>query len=125
MAYIYSQEGRWDKAIAEYRKLLNLDPNDFNVHNMLGDVYVKKTEFQEAFASYILCSDAYIKMGQTEKATVVYRKLSRLDPSKLEPCDYYPCDEALPFDGCRLNAGHMGVCRPRPEMVSENFCDDR
>jgi tetratricopeptide (TPR) repeat protein len=35
MAYIYFQEGRWDKAIEEYKKLLALDPEDINTHNML------------------------------------------------------------------------------------------
>ena len=84
MAYIYSQEGRWDKAVTEYQKLLKLDPNDFNVHNMLGDVFVKKGEPQEAFANYLICADAYVKTGLTEKAAVVYRKIAKLDPAKLD-----------------------------------------
>ena len=41
-AHLYFQGGQWDKAIAEYEKILNLDPDDMNIHNMLGDLHVKK-----------------------------------------------------------------------------------
>ena len=33
LAYLYFQEGRWDKAIEEYQKLLSLDPEDINTKN--------------------------------------------------------------------------------------------
>jgi tetratricopeptide (TPR) repeat protein len=61
MAYIYSQEGRWDKAILEYKKLLALDPADNNVHTMLGDAQAKKGAAQEAFTEYQLATEAYNK----------------------------------------------------------------
>jgi tetratricopeptide (TPR) repeat protein len=83
MAYIYSQEGRWDKAIAEYKKLIKLDPEDFNAQNMLGDVYVKKGEQQPAYDYYMVAAEAYNRLGQTEKATVVYRKIAKLDAAQL------------------------------------------
>lgn len=85
MAYIYSQEGRWDKAIAEYKKLIKLDPEDFNAQNMLGDVYVKKGEHQPAYDYYMVAAEAYNRLGQTEKATVVYRKIAKLDVAQLNP----------------------------------------
>jgi tetratricopeptide (TPR) repeat protein len=83
MAYIYSQEGRWDKAVAEYKKLIKLDPEDFNAQNMLGDVYVKKGEHQPAYDVYMIAADAYNRLGQTEKATVVYRKIAKLEAGQL------------------------------------------
>lgn len=83
MAYIYSQEGRWDKAAAEYKKLIAMDPEDFNAQNMLGDVFVKKGEYQAAFDAYIVVADAYSRLGQAEKTTVVCRKIARLDASQL------------------------------------------
>ncbi len=83
MAYIYSQEGRWDKAIAEYKKLIRLDPEDFNAQNMLGDVHVKKGEPQPAYEAYMVASDAYNRLGQVEKAMVVYRKIAKLDSTQL------------------------------------------
>ncbi|MFI5355362.1 MAG: tetratricopeptide repeat protein, partial [Desulfobaccales bacterium] len=83
MAHIYSQEGRWDKAIAEYKKLIKLDPEDFNSYSMLGDVFVKKGELQPAFDAYLVCSDAYIRLGQLEKAALVQSKIARLSPEAL------------------------------------------
>ena len=63
MAHIYTQEGRWDKAINEYKKLLKLDPEDFNTYSVLGDAYVKKGELQPTFDAYLVCSDAYVRLG--------------------------------------------------------------
>ena len=83
MAYIYFQEGRWDKAIEEYKKLIALDPEDVNTHNMLGDVYVKKGAVAEAFDAYIKVSGDFSSRGQVDKAVVVNKKIAALDSSKL------------------------------------------
>jgi tetratricopeptide (TPR) repeat protein len=83
MAYIYFQEGRWDKAIEEYKKLIVLDPEDVNTHNMLGDVYVKKGSASEAFDAYSKVSADYSTRGQVDKAAVVNKKIAALDSSKL------------------------------------------
>ncbi len=72
MAYIYFQEGRWDKAIEEYKKLIALDPEDINTHNMLGDVYVKKGSTREAFEEYIKVSMDFSSRGQSDKETSSY-----------------------------------------------------
>jgi tetratricopeptide (TPR) repeat protein len=83
MAYIYFQEGRWDKAIEEYKKLIALDPDDVNTHNMLGDVYVKKGAVREAFDEYIKVSSDFSTRGQADKAVIVNKKIANLDSSKL------------------------------------------
>ncbi len=85
MAYIYFQEGRWDKAIEEYKKLLALDPEDINTHNMLGDVFVKKGAVREAFEEYIKVSADFASRGQGDKAVVVNKKISALDTALLPP----------------------------------------
>ncbi len=86
MAYIYFQEGRWDKAIEEYKKLISLDPEDTNAHNMLGDVYVKKGAIREAFEEYNRVSTDLSTRGQTEKVIIVNKKIASLDPTLL-PAD--------------------------------------
>jgi len=83
MAYIYFQEGRWDKAIEEYKKLVALDPEDINTHNMLGDVYVKKGSTREAFEEYIKVSNDFSSRGQADKAVIVNKKIAALDSSLL------------------------------------------
>ncbi len=85
MAYIYFQEGRWDKAIEEYKKLLAIDPEDINTHNMLGDVYVKKGSPREAYDQYSKVSTELGARGQHDKAAVVNKKIAALDPTTLPP----------------------------------------
>jgi tetratricopeptide (TPR) repeat protein len=87
MAMIYSQEGKWDKAIVEYKKLVTLDPTDYNVHNMLGDVYAKKGEDSLAYQSYIIAAEAYIKQGLADKTNLIYKKISKLNSDKLPEAD--------------------------------------
>ncbi len=87
MAMIYTQEGKWDKAIVEYKKLITLDPTDYNIHNMLGDVYAKKGEDALAYQSYILTAEAYIKQGLADKAIIIYKKIAKLDSNKLPEND--------------------------------------
>jgi tetratricopeptide (TPR) repeat protein len=83
MAYIYFQEGRWDKAIEEYKKLIVLDPEDINTHNMLGDVYVKKGSTKEAFEEYNKVSADFSSRGQSDKAAIVNKKIASLDTALL------------------------------------------
>ena len=82
MATIYAQEGKWDKAISEYKKLITLDPTDFNVHNMLGDAYTKKKDDALAYQEYITAAEAYAKQGLADKANIIYKKIGRLDVGK-------------------------------------------
>lgn len=85
MAQMFSQEGRWDKAIAEYKKLIEIEPEDFSSYSLMGDVYVKKGDLQPAFDAYLLCSDAYLRLGQMEKAAQAQEKIAALSPDGLNP----------------------------------------
>src|SRR5665213_2094901 len=85
LAYLYFQEGRWDNAIEEYKKLLELDPEDINIHNMLGDVYVKKNAAMQAYAEYCKVTADLINRGQVDKAALINKKIARLDSSQLTP----------------------------------------
>ena len=82
-AMIYSQEGKWKKAITEYKKLLTLDPTDYNVHNMLGDAYAKKGDDELAYSEYMTAAEAYLKQGLSDKVGILYKKIGRLNSEKL------------------------------------------
>jgi len=83
LAYLYFQEGRWDSAVEEYKKLLDLDPEDVNIHNMLGDVYVKKNAAMSAYEEYSKVVTDLINRGQADKAALINKKIARLDPGQL------------------------------------------
>src|ERR1700678_3955875 len=85
LAYLYFQEGRWDNAIEEYKKLLELDPEDINIHNMLGDVYVKKNAAMQAYEEHCKVTTELVTRGQVDKAALINKKIARLDNSQLTP----------------------------------------
>ncbi len=86
-ANIYLQEGRWDKAIVEFKRLVAIDPDDLSAHNILGDAYVKKGSLKEAFQQYLVAAEGYGRRGEGDKANPIYRKISKLDVKDLEPED--------------------------------------
>lgn len=83
LAHIYSQEGQWDRALNEYRKILALDPDDMNTHSTLGDIYLKKNLVPAAYEAYMKAVTGFVSRNQIDKAMSVYRKLSKLNASKL------------------------------------------
>ena len=83
LAHLYFQGGQWDKALAEYRKILVTDPDDMNTHNTLGDIYLKKNSFQVAYESYNKAANGFLGRGQADKAIQIYRKMVKIDTFKL------------------------------------------
>ena len=83
-ALIYFQEGRWEKAIAEFKRLVSLDPEDLGTRNMLGDAYMKKGAMKEAYEEYSYAAEGYSKKGESEKANAIYKKMSKVELSNLD-----------------------------------------
>ena len=83
-AYLYFQEGRWDKAIAEFKRLAALDPEDLTARNMLGDAFMKKGAMKEAYDEYAFAAEGYSKKGEPEKANAIYKKMSKLEVNNLD-----------------------------------------
>ncbi len=48
----YYSQGDFDSAIAEYQKLLDNDPLNYNAYIKLGDCYTAKNEFRKAYEQY-------------------------------------------------------------------------
>ena len=83
-AYLYFQEGRWDRAIAEFKRLAALDPEDLTARNMLGDAFMKKGAMKEAYDEYAFSAEGYSKKGEPEKANAIYKKMSKLEVNNLD-----------------------------------------
>ena len=80
-AHEYVQGGDLDRALEEYQKLVASDVVDPNIFNLLGDVYHKKGNKDEAFRQYHEAVNAYRKEGLFSNAIAVCRKMARLDPA--------------------------------------------
>jgi len=84
MAFVYTQNGEWYKAIEEYKKLVLLDPEDPHVCNMMGDAYVKKNDDQDALNAYVRSRELYSALGNFNKVNSIDRKISKLNPDRMD-----------------------------------------
>jgi len=83
-ALTYSQQGKWDKAIAEYQAILKADPHDLTVCNNLGDLYARAGKAAEAIEQYLKLGELYRADGLSVKAIAVYKKIIKLDPNRTQ-----------------------------------------
>lgn len=77
----YVQQGKLDRAIAEYQAILGADPTNCNVLNALGDLCARMGNKAEGIAHFMRLGDVYRADGFYERAIAVYKKVLRLDQS--------------------------------------------
>lgn len=77
-------QGKIRAAITEYKRVVENDPKDFGTLNILGDLYIKNAEEQEAVGCFTQVADHYNTQGFSQKAIAVYNKISRLKPNSME-----------------------------------------
>jgi len=80
----FLSQGKIRAAISEYQRVAENDPKDFSTLNILGDLYVKNSEKQEAVECYTKVAEHYNKQGFSHKAIAIYNKISRLEPNSME-----------------------------------------
>jgi tetratricopeptide (TPR) repeat protein len=72
----------WPNAIKEYRRLVELDQNNPNVHNELADLYLKTNQKNEAYDAFARAVDEYIRVGLHNNAVAVCKKVLRVLPAR-------------------------------------------
>jgi len=77
-------QGKLRAAIIEYKSVVDNDPKDISTLNMLGDLYSKNSEKNEAIRCYTRVAEHYNKQGFAAKAIAVYKKISKLKPDSME-----------------------------------------
>ena len=75
--------GKIEAAIKEYRKLLAENPNDASTLNRLGDLYARIDRIDEAVKLFSQIADRYTDDGFFVKAIAIYKKIIKLDPTRL------------------------------------------
>ncbi len=76
--------GKIEPAIREYRKLLADHPNDINTLNRIGDLYARIQRIDEAVDFFLQIAEQYTAEGFFVKAIAIYKKIIKLDPTRLE-----------------------------------------
>jgi pilus assembly protein FimV len=77
-------KGKIEPAIKEYERLLDDNPNDVNTLNRIGDLWVRINRSDEAVKVFSKIAEHYARDGFFLKAIAIYKKINKLDPSKLE-----------------------------------------
>lgn len=72
--------GRIKKAISEYMKVLDVDPEDHAVHIKLAPLLARRKRFEEAWNSFRIAADKYTSTGFSQKAIGVYTHAARFMP---------------------------------------------
>ena len=73
--------GRLDGAIAEYARLVEEAPGDWNAINALGDLYMRGGDGVRAAAQFIRVADHLFAEGFLARAAAVYKKALKLQDS--------------------------------------------
>lgn len=77
-------KGRLEAAIREYRKVLSDHPDDVGTLNRLGDLYARIEHTDEAVELFQRIAESYTDDGFFVKAIAIYKKIIKLDPTRLE-----------------------------------------
>ena len=74
------RQGKLPDAIAEYVRLVDDQPGDWNLANSLGDLYARAGQVDKAIAQYGQIADSLNDEGAGAKAAAVYKKILKLKP---------------------------------------------
>ncbi len=74
------RQGRLDGAIAEYVRVVEDQPRDWNTINLLGDLYVRAGQAEKAAAQYARIADHFFREGFYPKAAAIYKKILKSTP---------------------------------------------
>lgn len=85
LAFVYTQNGDWYKAIEEYRKILVMEPNNASIYSSIGDAYARKGDDQDALDAYWKAREFYSSQGNSLKIALIEKKLSKLNVDRLDP----------------------------------------
>jgi tetratricopeptide (TPR) repeat protein len=85
IAQKYILKGQSKKAIKEYLKLVEANPQDKRLHLKLGDLYLKNGEEDKAIQEYLRVASLYGEEDLNFRAISIYKKILSINPKLTEP----------------------------------------
>jgi len=74
------RQGKLDAAIAEYLRVVEDQPRDWNTANMLGDLYLRAGQTDKAVGQFMRIAESLNEQGFLPKASALYKKILKLKP---------------------------------------------
>ncbi|MDH3520444.1 MAG: tetratricopeptide repeat protein [Myxococcales bacterium] len=75
---------RYKKAIGLYRRILEVEPKNPDLHRRVAPLFAKTRQHGDAWASYQRAAEGLVREGFVDRAIGVYREASRYLPRELE-----------------------------------------
>ena len=79
-----AQKGAKDKALAEYQKLLKLDPKDAKLRLEIGDAHRRWGQVDQAIETYTRVAEQYMGEGFDARAVAVFKQILNLAPDRFD-----------------------------------------
>jgi tetratricopeptide (TPR) repeat protein len=73
--------GKIEAAIADYLRIVEAQPRDWNSANALGDLYVRAKQTEKGIAQYTRIADHLAEEGFYPKASALYKKILKVKPN--------------------------------------------
>jgi tetratricopeptide (TPR) repeat protein len=83
-AKLLADQGKLDRAVQEYKKVLQMDPKDLRLKLRVAELYVKLKKINDAIQTYQEVATSYCDDAFYLKAVTVYKNILRLNPSLLD-----------------------------------------
>jgi thioredoxin-like negative regulator of GroEL len=77
-------KGNVRRAITAYRKVLEVDPTDHEIHGKVAPLLAERKQFAEAWRSFSKAGEGYLRDGYGDKALSMYTQASRYLPHQAE-----------------------------------------
>ena len=74
------RQGKLERAIAEYLRVVEDQPRDWNTANMLGDLYARAGQIDKALEQFSRIADSLSDEGFLPKASALYKKVLKIRP---------------------------------------------
>jgi tetratricopeptide (TPR) repeat protein len=79
----YVAHGLLTAAIEECLRVMEIAPQYLDVHLLLGEIYVRQGNIEQAIAKYAVLVDTYLVNGRVDEAISTYRRILQLEPNNL------------------------------------------
>ncbi len=86
LAERFVRGGKIQDAIAQYEKILSIDPEDSATYNIIGDLYFQIGQKEKSSAALMRAAEEYEKRGMSAQALGVFKKIYKLAPDNPENC---------------------------------------
>ena len=80
----FAAKNQFDKALAEYQRVLREDPSDVRILLKVGDLQVRMNAKPAAVETYTKVAHSYDQQGFFLKAVAVYKQILQIDPTRID-----------------------------------------